>query len=1055
MFKNSIRRFRISIHLTLVSIFFIATSLTAVIAIGLHYYFSMSFATETALNSFQITAKYTRDYLSNIDEQATKVTKVLAQNTSLLNSNALTSANYHLFAQVMENNPIFYSLYIGQGNGKFNQLINLDASPLIRKQFSASPTDRWLNVKSNARTAQQSIEYLDKNFNMRHIRETQSDFDPTKRLWYQKSRIGKIYKSDPYQFNSLQAPGLTFSTRLADSGNVLGIDIALSSLSSHLQEHQLPQGSEIYLYQESGELIATSNTKHSQLKVPDALPLALTVQQELAISNIPAITLSNSKDWVPIDFAISGQPKGYAIDVFNLVSQMTGIRFEYVNGFSWPKLVSMFKNKELDALQAVYDTPENRKIGALSDTFLNLPFAVVTQVDSPEISSIQSLNNKTLAIAEGWSITQILKGNFPLINIIEFKTPKEAILAVKTGEADAALDSKIILENMISQYFIEDLTLQPTISFSPIEIPENLHLLLHHEHADLLPTINMALRKITQKQKNILQKKWLETQFNSALNQSINVPYKPLISYAKKTTTHNKLIKQMLPSGEYFMFISPVNMSNQNKSYFAVVAPYATIIAPSLAKVKISILITVLCLLCMLPISYLFAGLIENPIRRLVEQNNLIKHRKFNEIETPFTHIKEFDELADSLTDMASSIQKHENNQKQLMESFIELIAQAIDDKSPYTAGHCERVPELGIMLVNEASRCETGCFSDFALKTEDQQREFRIAAWLHDCGKITTPDHIVDKGTKLETIYNRIHEIRMRFEVLWRDAEIDYYKKILLEPDSGAFYKQELKHIHNQLQDDFAFVAQSNIGGEFMGNDKIERLTQISKQTWLRYFDDGLGLSPIEFEKHSNNCKIKLPVTEKLLMDKKSHIEKRTRNKSYDPSFGIKMTIPEKLYNRGELYNLSISRGTLTAEDRYKINEHVISTIKMLDNLPFPPELKNVPRYASTHHETLIGTGYPRKLSAKDLSIPEKILVLADIFEALTAADRPYKKAKPLSVAIDIIYKMVLDKHIDRDIFVLFLTSGVYLSYAQKYLPPSQLDTVDINKYLNIENVA
>jgi len=1055
MFNGSLKKFRISIHITLLSIFIIATGLTAVIAIGLNYYFSMSIASESARSSFQMTAKYTRDYLSNIDDSATKVTQVLAQNPSLIEGNTLTPSSYQAFAQVMATNPIFYSIYIGQNNGNFNQLINLDASPLIRKQFSASIKDRWLKVSSSSRTKLQTVEYLDKAFKVRHIQQKQTDFDPTQRVWFQQSKSGEIYKSEPYQFNSLQAPGLTFSTTLPNTKHVLAVDIALSSLSSQLQDHQLPYGSEIYLYQDNGELIATSKNKTAILKVPDSQPLSLTKQEKHLIATTPVITISNSKDWVPIDFAISGQPKGYSVDVIKLISQMTGIEFDYVNGFAWSQLVDMFKSDELDALQAVYDTPVNKNLGLMSEPFLGLPFALVTQPSQMPITKIQSINNKTLAISQGWSITPIIKKQFPSINIIEFDTPLEAINAVKNGRAYAALDSRIILKNILSQNFIDGLTIQPAISFKPLNIPENLHILIHEEHSDLLPIINKALKNITAEQKTVLQNKWLETKVNDETFQSINVPYKSLITEAKKLGVHNNLIKKTLENTEYYMFISPVNIRDKVKTYFAVVTPYQAIIGKSLEKVKLSMMITALCLLCMLPISFYFARFIESPVKQLVKQNNLIKHRKYDEVETSLSHIKELDELAESLTDMASSLHQHEESQKQLMESFIKLIAQAIDDKSPYTAGHCERVPEIGILLVDEATKSNKDCFSDFSLKTENEQREFRIAAWLHDCGKITTPDHIVDKGTKLETIYNRIHEVRMRFEVLHRDAEIHYYKQLLLEPESGVFYQQELKRKHAKLQDEFAFIAKSNIGGEFMGEDKVKRLALIANQTWLRYFDDSLGLSPIEFDKHAKEKPRKLPTPEKLLLDTEKHIEPRIRNKEYDPSFGIKMTIPERLYNRGELYNLSISRGTLTTEDRYKINEHVISTIKMLDNLPFPEELKNVPRYASTHHETLIGTGYPRKLTAKDLSIPERILVLADIFEALTAADRPYKKAKPLSIAIDIMHKMVLEQHIDKDVFELFLTSGVYLQYAQKYLPEEQLDAVDINKYIKVKEVA
>lgn len=190
MFIGSLKKFRISIHITLLSIFIIATGLTATIAIGLNYYFSMSIASDSARNSFQMTAKYTRDYLSNIDDSATKVTTVLAQNSSLLAQNTLTPSSYQAFAQIMATNPIFYSIYIGQNNGDFNQLINLEASPLIRQQFSASIKDRWLKVSSSAQSKLQTIEYLDKSFKVRHIQENQTDFDPTKRVWFEQSKTG-------------------------------------------------------------------------------------------------------------------------------------------------------------------------------------------------------------------------------------------------------------------------------------------------------------------------------------------------------------------------------------------------------------------------------------------------------------------------------------------------------------------------------------------------------------------------------------------------------------------------------------------------------------------------------------------------------------------------------------------------------------------------------------------------------------------------------------------------------------------------------------------------
>jgi hypothetical protein len=353
-------------------------------------------------------------------------------------------------------------------------------------------------------------------------------------------------------------------------------------------------------------------------------------------------------------------------------------------------------------------------------------------------------------------------------------------------------------------------------------------------------------------------------------------------------------------------------------------------------------------------------------------------------------------------------------------------------------------------MLAEALEKTTDGPFKDFAFLNDDERREFRIAAWLHDCGKITTPEHIIDKGSKLEANYNRIHEIRMRFEVLWRDAEIATLKQI--QDCSSSEQKQQLiaqlATTQQQLTEDFTFIAKANVGGEYMSDDKIERVKQIANQTWTRYFDNRLGLSPIE-DLAVKGLESNTPSIEPLLVDRPEHIIPRTRSTEFDPKLNINIKVPEHQYNLGEVYNLTISRGTLTDEDRYKINEHMISGIKMLERLPFPPELSRVPRYASTHHETLKGTGYPRKLTAEQLSTPERILVIADIFEALTAADRPYKKAKPLSVAVDIMHKMALGEHFDMELFKFFLTSGTYLKYAETYLPAEQIDQVDIEKYL------
>jgi HD-GYP domain-containing protein (c-di-GMP phosphodiesterase class II) len=387
--------------------------------------------------------------------------------------------------------------------------------------------------------------------------------------------------------------------------------------------------------------------------------------------------------------------------------------------------------------------------------------------------------------------------------------------------------------------------------------------------------------------------------------------------------------------------------------------------------------------------------------------------------------------------------------QRALMDSMITLIAGAIDAKSPYTGGHCERVPELAIMLADEATKVTEGPLAAFRFRSELERREFRIGAWLHDCGKVTTPEYVVDKATKLETIYNRIHEIRTRFEVLLRDAELECVKAQRDGADAAEATRR-FEARRKELLDDFVFLAECNVGGEFMAPERIERLKKIAARTWIRHFDDRIGLSNEELVRYRREPATELPAVEPLLADKPRHLVPRGQDKALDSKYGFKIKVPEHLFNFGEVYNLSIGRGTLTEEERFKINEHIIQTIVMLDQMPFPKELRRVPEYAGTHHETLIGTGYPRKLGKDDLSIPARIMAIADIFEALTASDRPYKSSKTLSDSVKILSFFKKDQHIDPDLFDLFLRSGVYQRYAERYLKPEQIDHVDIEKYLN-----
>lgn len=392
-------------------------------------------------------------------------------------------------------------------------------------------------------------------------------------------------------------------------------------------------------------------------------------------------------------------------------------------------------------------------------------------------------------------------------------------------------------------------------------------------------------------------------------------------------------------------------------------------------------------------------------------------------------------------------------SQKQLIESMIRVLATAIDAKSPYTGRHCERVPELATLLAEAACAEATGPLADFRFASEEEWQEFRIGAWLHDCGKITTPEYVIDKATKLETIHNRIHEVRTRFEVILRDLRIER-----LEARLRGEWDEACEARHRtalaQLTLDFEFVAKCNVGSESMDPTDLERLARIAATPWVRNFDDRLGLSSAERARLADEPPPALPHTEALLADRPSDIVPRPAEQQPDPSFGFAMDVPEHLYHRGELYNLSVRSGTLTREERYKINEHMVHTIMMLEAMPFPKHLSRVPEYAGTHHERIDGKGYPRRLAGPQLSVPSRIMAVADIFEALTASDRPYKTPKKLSEALRVLQRMA-GEHIDAELYNLFLRSGVYLEFARRHLRPDQIDVADATPYLVTDSHA
>nr|WP_137006884.1 HD domain-containing phosphohydrolase [Synechococcus sp. UW106] len=388
-------------------------------------------------------------------------------------------------------------------------------------------------------------------------------------------------------------------------------------------------------------------------------------------------------------------------------------------------------------------------------------------------------------------------------------------------------------------------------------------------------------------------------------------------------------------------------------------------------------------------------------------------------------------------------------SQKNIFDSLIRLVAGAIDAKSPYTGGHCSRVPELTQWLAEAACDCQEPAFSDFSM-TENDREVLRLASWLHDCGKIITPEYVVDKSTKLETIHNRIHEIRMRFELIKSQAEANHWKQYWGTSHTDKS-RQKLDQLKRELDNEFAFIAACNMGGEMMSDEDVERVQQIGQRTWVRTLDDRLGVSSAERERMSHEPAQALPCDEPLLSDQSSQKIDRTEqpNTEANDPHDFNLKTPDLLQNNGEIYNLTIRRGTLNNEERYIINLHIVETIRILESLQLPDHLSTVPAIAGAHHERMDGKGYPKGLKCDEMPPQARMMAIADVFEALTASDRPYKSAKPLSVVMKIMVSMVNQHHLDGDLFRLFVEKGIHHRYANRYLTQEQRDEVDDNMIL------
>jgi HD-GYP domain-containing protein (c-di-GMP phosphodiesterase class II) len=898
-----------------------------------------------------------------------------------------------LFSRILRDRPNFYSIYAGYPDGTFIQVINAGGNFLITNALEA-PEDTRFIIRSISRSnglRRQYWTFLDSEEKVISRKyDTDFNYDPRLRPWYEISlSYTDAVLSKPYIFSSLQQPGITASHVIPGDTGVIGVDLTISSLSDFVSSQKISPNGGIALLTDNRELIAASPGIEDFLRNQDTA------------SSIPENLFKESS---------------------TVLMEQELLRTEIWNSAVNQKLVILSSAPVRDFMGGAAEM--RRKIIVISSLILLIIVPVIIFWARKLSRALKDLSIDAKRIGH-----MDFSGSFSIhSSVYEFHQLAQAFTIMKTT---IAARSRSLEETLLKLEMLVDMTIAMSAEFDINRLSEMIlsgAKKLTHADGGSLYLVNETRD---------------ELEFRIILNDSLGIEQggssgnpismMPVALYDEDgNENHWNVVTHSFHTGRTENIADAYEAGEYDFSGTRKFDKYNNYRSVSFLTV---------------PLKPRGGGDVLGALQLI----NAIDQETGDIVPFP----EELQSVVAALSSAAAVAIQNRNlieRQKRLFDDLVRFVASAIDAKSPYTARHCARVPEIAKLLIRKAEEMETGPFADFSFNEPSDHREFELGALLHDCGKVTTPEYVVDKATKLETIYNRIHEIRTRFEVLLRDARIKQHEAVIAGTDPAEAEKEFLE-TEQQLHEDFAFIAECNVGSEYMEEDKLERLSKIASISWYRYFDNRIGLSWGEQNRFTNlhdKGQTSLPVQEMLIADRPEHIVPRENwtQESYD-KFDFKLVVPEFLYNRGELYNLSINNGTLSLEERFKIEEHVAQTIVMLEHIPFPDDLRRVPEYAGTHHECPNGSGYPRALTASQLSIPAKIIALSDILEALTSTDRPYKKDKMLSEAIEILDQMVRQGLVDRDIFTLLLSSGAYREYAMKFMRPEQVDSVDIHRYL------
>lgn len=802
---------------------------------------------------------------------------------------------------VIDDNNNLMSAYIGYENGYFYQVFSVRGNKAILETYKAPDDTQYIDraiTKGRDGKLQQRWRFLNDKLEFISDRlDLEFKYDPRTRPWYinAKQAGDKSIFTAPYVFSSSRLPGITCARALSDGGGVFGADVSLAQLGDMLSAQKVSEHGIIWIMDKTGKVVAlpglsAAKVKSDDLKLPEASeatdPRVRTVAQQMKNGSNQLfqkpffLDIEDSEYMASLSQSSDHGLLDLVIAIAAPLDDITG----HIKRIAFRSLIASLAALILIIPLAIIMARRTSRalVQLVGET------EKIQQFDFSESPAIQSKIEEIGSLVSGIdSMKHTIRKNTQ--NLIETQHKLEMLV-----EGGSALSAEKDIAKLVTLIF---------------QIAKDL--------------ANADGGVLYLMEGDVLEVELLSLSSGSQMLGGLTGNPAPRIMLRPAIMAFLKQDSVLRWACEAFNRKDIVSVQADNLKLFPTGLPED-------------------------PHNYQIGALIAVPI--ITRQGKVIGVLQlFNprEKDTGAFIGSENKDVSDFIKSLASQAAVSLDNKKlivslrELFDATIQVMASSIDAKSQHTSGHCSRVPEITEMLAKALHDTEEGPYKNFRLETADDFHELWIAAWMHDCGKVITPEFVVDKATKLETIYNRIHEIRTRFEVLRRDAEINYYHKLAAGKDDAQTLKSKLEEELIALDDDFTFVSSCNVGGEFMSDAHKERLAKIAERTWLRHYSDRRGISPEELQLKGDKPEPELPVMERLLTDKPEHIIPRKKEPEpiKDPQ-GNLISISEYEYNRGEIYNLNISRGTITAEERQKINEHVINGLNLLKKIPFPESL-------------------------------------------------------------------------------------------------------------------